>query len=146
MKSVIPPALFYFLSLTWGLPLTLFGAVISLALIITGHRPKKFGYCFCFSFGRGWGGLEGGIFFFRDLDSSKDVSYHEFGHALQNCYFGIFEPIIITIPSAIRYWFRRLQIVCLKKQPKHAYDDIWFEGQASRLGRNFFEMQNTETE
>ena len=34
--------LFWILSLTWGLPMTLVGALVALALLITGHKPKRF--------------------------------------------------------------------------------------------------------
>ncbi len=61
---------------------------------------------------------------------------HEFGHSIQNCYWGILFPFLIAIPSALRYWYRTLTVHCgIKKiQDLPAYHAIWFEAQADRLG------------
>ena len=77
---------FYFLSFTWGLPVTLLGCLASLGALICGKKPKKWGYCWYFEFGKNWGGTELGIFFFKDTSNSRHIKNHEHGHALQNCY------------------------------------------------------------
>lgn len=41
-KKKLNPILFWVLSLTWGLPMTLFGVVVAIALIVTGHKPKRY--------------------------------------------------------------------------------------------------------
>ena len=127
---------FYILSLTWGLPLTLIGALIALGLRLTGHRPKRFGWVRYFETGKDWGGLELGLFFVRCENADRRLSEHEFGHAIQNCVFGPLTPILITLPSIARYWYRR-GAESLGKIPRSGYDDVWFEGQASRLGRRY---------
>lgn len=120
---------FYLLSFTWGLPLTLIGLVVALVLLCLGKKPKKWGWCYCFEIGRYWGGLELGIIFITDKDSSDHTRNHEHGHAIQNCRYGFLMPFIVCIPSAIRYWYREIS-----GNTKTPYDAIWFEGEATRLG------------
>lgn len=95
---------FYLLSFTWGLPMTLIGCVISLVLLIAGYKPKKWGYCYYFEIGECWGGSEFGAFFLCDKMGSEYIKNHEFGHGLQNCYWGFLMPFVVCIPSAYRYW------------------------------------------
>ena len=125
---------YWFLSLTWGLPMTLIGLIVALALLITGHKPHRFGYTFYFKVGKSWGGLELGAIFLTDSTPSEHTLCHEHGHGFQNCVLGIFYPFIIGIPSAVRYWYRRYvhKHDPLRRLPP--YDAIWFEGQATRLG------------
>lgn len=123
---------FYILSLTWGLPLTAFGAIIAMCLVTIGYRPIRHGGCFCFVVGKNWGGLEGGLFFF--VDESECCKDHEFGHAIQNCCWGILTPFVITIPSAIRYWYFKIF------NPKKPYYSIWFENQATVLGQKYIKI------
>ena len=126
--------MFYFLSFTWGLPFTLVGLIVALVLRVLGHRSKKFVLVRFFEIGKSWGGLNLGLFFITSQNSTFDLRCHEFGHAIQNCMFGPLTPFIICIPSAIRYWYRELHYYRQGKKPKTDYDDIWFEGQATRLG------------
>lgn len=131
---------FWLLSLTWGLPMTLFGAIVALALLVTGHKPKKYHYSIYFEVGRGWGGFECGAFFVVCKDNGESLKRHEAGHGIQNCFLGVFTPFLVSIPSAIRYWYRRWII---KNNPQKAktlptYDSIWFEKQATELGQRYF--------
>ena len=127
--------LFYILSFLWGLPLTLIGLVVALALIITGHKPQKWGYCWYFTIGKTyWGGLEFGPIFLMDKSNSVHIKNHEFGHGLQNCVFGPAMIFVVGIPSAIRYWYRKIRYYNRNQVPPTDYDDIWFEGMASSWG------------
>ena len=60
---------------------------------------------------------------------------------------GILMPFVISIPSAIRYWYR--EIIYRTNRTKYSklppYDSIWFEGQATSLGINYYytELKNT---
>jgi hypothetical protein len=45
----------------------------------------------------------------------------------------------VCIPSAIRYWYRELKYLRNGLTPPTAYDDAWFEGQATRVGAKFIE-------
>lgn len=130
--------LFYIMSLTWGLPLTLVGLMVASVLLVCGYKPKKHGYCYYFEVGGGWGGLNLGIIFLTSKTSSLHTKNHEHGHAIQNCIFGFFMPFVVTIPSAIRYWYREIR---KRKglENKTDYDNAWFEGNATKMGNEFYE-------
>lgn len=135
MKPIKSKFLFYLLSLTWGLPLTLVGLVVSLVLIIAGYKPIKYGYGWYFEVGEDWGGFEMGLCFLTCKDPGNYLRFHEYGHGMQNCYFGLITPFLITIPSAIRYWYREFKYSRKHIAPKTGYYDIWFEKQASDVGK-----------
>lgn len=136
--------LFYFLSFTWGLPLTLIGCLVALVLLMMGYRPQKWGYCYYFEVGDNWGGLEFGVIFLVNKNASKHIRNHELGHGIQNCYFGPSMPFVICIPSAIRYWYR--EYIVRSGQKKYYelpdYDNIWFESSATKLGTEFINQYN----
>lgn len=125
--------LFYILSFTWGLPLTIVGGIVALILFISGYDPKRYHWCWYFEIGKNWGGLNLGPLFFCSKPSSIGIMTHEFGHAIQNCMFGPITPFIVHIPSGIRYWLREIQ-TRKGNPPKTGYYDIWFERQATMLG------------
>lgn len=132
---------FWLLSWTWGLPMTLLGAIISLGMLITGHKPKIFHYYIYFEVGNNWGGFECGCFFFANKNSSLSLKQHECGHGIQNIIFGWLMPFIVSIPSAVRYWYREWYMKY--KYPKTQktlppYDSIWFEGWATKLGEKYY--------
>ena len=124
--------IFYVLSFTWGLPVTLCGAFAALFAVLCGARRERVGHCFCFRFGHGWGGFSLGIFIFTAADAGKNILWHEHGHGLQNCIFGPFMIFLVSLPSVVRYWYRRLKKDKSRLKP---YDDAWFEGQATRMGQ-----------
>lgn len=134
-------SLFYALSFTWGLPLTLIGCVVSVILLIAGYKPHKWGYCYYFEVGENWGGLEFGSIFLTNKNPSEHIRSHELGHGIQNCYFGPLMIFIVCIPSVVRYWYRTIKNHC-GVPCKTKYDDIWFEHQASVLGENFIKWYN----
>ncbi len=128
---------FYLLSFTWGILLTLWGCFLSLVLLLLGKRPKRWGWAWYFQLGgRAWGGMECGPAFIRDTGSGERINDHEYGHAIQNCIFGPFMIPLVSIPSSLRYWYRRIRQK-RGKRLKTAYDAVWFEGQATRLGRKY---------
>ena len=130
-KIVNNKFLYYLLQFTWGLLMNIVGSLVFTFLIIFAHKkPKKFHNCWYISVGKRWGGLELGTFFLIDSGESASTKYHESGHAIQNIIWGPLFPFIIGIPSAIRYWYRKL--TPNKKHPP--YDSIWFEGQATKWG------------
>lgn len=133
--------IFYLLSFTWGLPMTLIGCIVSLILLITGHKPKKYGYSWYFEIGNNWGGLELGVVFLTNKNPSTYIKNHELGHGIQNCYWGPLFPFVISIPSAIRYWYREYLVRSKKKKWSELpdYDSIWFEGDATKRGTKFIE-------
>lgn len=124
--------LFYFLSFTWGIIMTLIGLIISFALLITMHKPERYYWIHCFKIKENWGGFSSGTTFVRDTTSIEQVSEHEFGHTMQNTLFGPIAIFICFIPSMIRYFIRNKQI----KQGKalKPYSSIWFEYSADVCG------------
>ena len=132
---------FYLLSFTWGLPMTLLGCLVAAVLVCAGYKPKRFGWCWYFEIGEDWGGLELGVFFLKCRNAGHHVMCHEHGHALQNTLFGVLMPFVVCIPSATRYWYReylyRVKGVQYNEMPD--YDNIWFEGQATRIGTEFID-------
>lgn len=187
--------LFYLLSFTWGILMTAIGLIVALALIVTGHQPKKWGYCYYFEVGKGWGGLELGSFFLVSKNALNYTKSHELGHGMQNCWLGPLMPFVVSIPSAVRYWmlefktqkgkyiYSAILMACIaligvglmfvpaiglvfgslviiyaiilavwlffveipqyaegKKKP--GYYDIWFERQASDVGKEFIKWYN----
>lgn len=124
--------LFYLLSFTWGLPITAAGFICAVFVRLCGVRSDRVGYCRRFRVGRGWGGFSLGPFVFVGEDEPESTAWHEHGHGIQNCFFGPLMIFLVSIPSAVRYWYRRLNE---NKRFRHAYGDIWFEAQATRLGK-----------
>jgi hypothetical protein len=125
---------FYLLSFTWGIIMSSIGCLASLVLLACGYKPRKNQYGWCFEVGKNWGGCELGCMCITNTNPSEHTLNHEFGHAIQNCYFGPF-MIIISLMSAARYQYRRL----LKKKNivLPPYDSIWFEGQATKWGTEY---------
>ena len=125
-------AIFYILNLTWGLPMTLIGGLASLVLIVMGKKPvfvpsvtitpRFVAYNY-------WGGVSLGIFTITQENASQSLTNHELGHACQNAVYGPF-MIFIAIASCIRYWYREL----FPSKIVTGYDEIWFEGQATKWG------------
>ena len=135
--------LFYLLSCTWGIIMTLIGCIVGTILLAAGCKPKKWGHCYYFEIGSGWGGLELGPIFLVSKTASEHTKNHELGHGFQNCWFGPLMPFIVSVPSAIRYWYREIRES--KGNPcKTDYDSVWFEGQATKLGYEFMNQYNTK--
>ena len=99
--------LFWIISFIWGLPLTLYGLVVALGCLIIGKKPQKFHHFVRFEIGVGWGGFEAGPFFFTNKQPSLFTKQHEAGHGIQNIIFGPLMLFVVSIPSALRYWFRK---------------------------------------
>ena len=120
--------------------MTLIGGSAAFVLTLLGYKPNgKYGYCWVFEFGDHWGGASIGPVIITDKTPSVHTMKHEHGHAIQNCWFGPLMPFIVCIPSAIRYWYRELKYLRKGKTPPTQYDDIWFEGQATRIGTEFID-------
>lgn len=96
--------LFYIASFTYGIIMTLIGCFVCLALLISGHKPKRFHHVIYFEVGKNWGGVELGCFFLTDTTPSLHTKQHESGHGIQNVWLGPLMPFLVCIPSAARYW------------------------------------------
>ena len=126
---------FWLLSWTWGIIMTLIGTIVIGALRIFGYKPYRNQYGWACEIGENWGGLEIGPYCLVNKNPSQHTLDHEFGHALQNCYFGPF-MIFISLASAARYWYREYLVRVKKKKYSELndYDGIWFENMASTWG------------
>lgn len=133
MKRII----FYILSFTWGFIMSFIGLI---GIIFCGAfgTVKRFHGRLYGVVGHNWGGVCLGCFFFvcHESAESNHTRAHESGHGLQNCIWGPLFPFVIALPSSIRYWYRNYRSA--KGNPcKTAYDDIWFEGQATQWGKKY---------
>lgn len=145
---------YYFLNYTWGLPLTIAGWFVALALLITGHKPKRYGPCVVFTAGGDdWGGFSIGTIIvidkeewdhlnrLDDLEWHTNILDHEFGHSIQNALLGPLMPFLVSIPSTVRYWWVTLKT----KKDGHVpdgfdYYSIWFERTASLWGEENYRV------
>lgn len=125
--------LYYVLNYTWGILMSLIGIVVTLVLLPF-VKPEKFNLTYCFKIKKSWGGATIGAMFIRDTTSWQQLSCHEFGHTFQNCLLGPLTPILVGIPSTIRYWYRHFKYERKGVTPPTAYDDIWFERSATHIG------------
>ena len=110
--KLIKRILFYLIQFTWGLPVTITGVFATLALLCGGYKPKlNQGYIY-FVVGKNWGGVNFGCFIVLSETSAKSkyTILHEMGHGIQNLMYGFLMPFIVSIPSTIRYWYRRFII------------------------------------
>ena len=145
MKPVKPDPLisereFYLRSFTWGLPVNIAGAVVAAGLLATGHKPERFGNCINFTVGKSWGGGSMGIFMITCKNASQRLKEHEHGHSLQNCFYGPLIPII-NLRSSSRYLYRACVQRLLPHKTLPPYDSVWFEGEATELGRQYMNLR-----
>lgn len=132
-------ALYYILACTNGLIMTLLGAIITLALLLIGKKPIKYKRVYYFKVGKKWGGFEMGLMFVQDQSDSERLRSHEYGHTFQNALLGPLFPLLVAIPSALRYWYREFihKYNNEKYKTLPAYDAIWFEKNATDIGMDW---------
>ena len=117
---------------TKGWALSFVGLIVYGVLRLFGCKAKDYyGICKYFEIGKNWGGLEMGWFFICSKNSSEELKNHEVGHAIQNATLGGLRMLMLSIVSALRYWWRKIFDV------KTPYDSWWFEGQATELGNQY---------
>jgi hypothetical protein len=142
--------LYYALACTWGIIMTVIGAVVSGILAIAKLFLKDkitfrpYHWVYGISVGPAyWGGLELGLCFLRDHRSaSTRLEAHEFGHTFQNTLFGPLFIFLVWIPSAVWYWSNELGLL---KQTK-SYDSMWFEDAATQCGMYAAQILNAKKE
>lgn len=130
--------LYYILNLTWGLPLTLLGVVLTLLclpFIPLGVRIKRYHYIYYVELPlSGFGGFSIGTTFFVGRKSKESTLCHEFGHTVQNAIFGPFMLFVVSLPSVTRWWWRHFKIKKGLGKSLMGYNHIWFEGSAQAIG------------
>lgn len=128
---------FYFLSFTWGIIMTLIGLILACVLLCLGHRPTTYSGCLVFTVGKKWGGVSFGIVIIKSKTSGEDTKSHEYGHAVQNCKYGLAMPIL-SLLSAARYHYRNIRTK-MGLGNKTDYDAFWFEREATHYGELYGE-------
>lgn len=130
--------MYYTLQWTWGIIMNIIGlAACGLAKLLKWpiqHYRKAIEIICPINFG----GVSFGMFIIRGV-KCNNVLPHEYGHSIQNIIFGPLFPFIIGIPSALRYWYREIN----SEKITTPYDAIWFEGWASKLGKNIEEGKSS---
>lgn len=122
-----------------GWAMSAVGWVVYAILYLFGNRPSNFeGICPYFTIGRGWGGVSLGWFFICSDDAPDSTKCHEVGHLIQNAAVGGLTMLGYSIGSAIRYWWRRTT------KDSTPYDEWYFEGDATRIGREYVERIRSE--
>lgn len=102
--------LFYILSFTWGIIMTLIGCLVFLVLLIAGKKPQKFYDRIYIKVKDNWGGCELGPWFIcGETDDSLHLKQHESGHGFQNIILGPLMPFVVSLPSAARYWLFEIE-------------------------------------
>ncbi len=125
--------IFYVLSFTWGALTSVPGLMVILVSLPFKKVYSYHGRLYAV-WGEDWGGLGLGCFFICSEGSSEHLKAHESGHGLQNILMGPFFLLLVGIPSIIRYWYRELRYYKRGELPSTAYDNIWFEEQATKWG------------
>lgn len=132
----------WLMRLTWGILDTVIGVFIFLYFALRYRSQLMIGYVghtivvqIPESEKLGWG-FSAGLFIFSNSSNIWAKGYllhHEWGHTCpQLLICGPLHPFIVIIPSVIRFWYRNTH-VC-----RTNYDDIWFEGTATRWGERWF--------
>lgn len=127
--------LYIVLTIIWGFPMFLIGTLTLVCLIISGYKFKKEPYSIVFEIGKGWGAVTIGYVVIRQESLSDAVRIHERGHCIQNAMFGPLMPLTVGIPSLIRCIYRDIKYHRKGLEPQTEYDAIWFEKQATVLGK-----------
>ena len=95
--------LYYILNFTWGIIMNIFGLIGAGAMLVLGKKPIRHAGSIVFRTGHNWGGVSLGIFSFICEEAGEHTLNHEFGHSIQNAIYGPAFPIIVAIPSFVRY-------------------------------------------
>ena len=131
------PVIYWILQCTWGLLYNITGGLIALVALCFKGKPQKFHRGYMIFIGDNWGGFELGTGGLVANNMGKawteHTCRHEIGHCYQSALFGPITIFLITIPSAIRYWYRKFS-----KKTQPSYDAIWFEDNASAIGEYLY--------
>ena len=138
----IGKGVFYILSFTWGILMTVIGLIAAAALLVTGHKANKYGWCWHIEVGSSDNGVNLGLVFITGSCASTHTKNHECGHAVQNCIWGVLFPFVIAIPSLTRFWDRKRRQK--RGEVLEPYDSVWYEAQASDWGNKLINSLDGE--
>ncbi len=146
MKKISLGILYWLIQLTWGALLTIPGLLItSFCIVFLKGKAHKNGFSYIVEIGSNWGGLElGAVALCGNYSKTNESWYqhtrkHEFGHSVQQLIFGPLQMFVVGIPSAVRYWYQRIERKKGKTFPSDWYDSAWFEGSATKWGTSWVE-------
>ena len=158
-KKIVQVIVYWLIHLVWGFPTFIIGSLVALFMLLSWNAPHRFGLCIYFT--PKWlhgGGFSIGPYFFipTSCDTSLSMKGHEHGHGIQTLWWGPLMLLVISIPSAVRFFYRDFIEQSKREQYKAGkitteqystwlvswptYDSIWFERQATALGKKYFEV------
>lgn len=146
MKKPMSRDTFWSLSLTWGIIMTAIGFITTKIFNLIGCKTEPNLYGYRTIFGKDWGGLDLGPYCIVSENAGRHVHNHEFGHAVQNCFLGPLFPFVVAIPSACRYWHFQNETKKGNGASLPGYDDVWYEGQATKIGYEYEEALNAQNQ
>lgn len=123
--------MYYLIQWTWGIIMNIAGLCAFGFAKAKGWKIQKYRKAIEILCPWNFGGVSLGMFIVRG-EKNSSVMPHEYGHTIQNLRFGPAFLFVVGIPSAIRYWKREMT---KDKSTLEPYDAIWFEGQATELGK-----------
>lgn len=142
MKKIALGILYWLIQLTWGALLTIPGLLITgFCILFLKGKAHKNGFSYIVEIGGDWGGVElGAVALCGNYSKTTywdEIRTHEFGHSVfpQHILMGPLFPFLVGIPSACRYWYKRIME---EKYNKHFsadwYYKFWAEKNASVNG------------
>ncbi|MDR1939387.1 MAG: hypothetical protein LBQ40_01145 [Clostridiales bacterium] len=138
-------ALFWILSLTWGLPGTLAGALGAAVELIKGSELRLYHGNVCIETSRAKGSLSLGPFIFLSKAYTPYTRFHEAGHGIQNIIYGPLYLIIVGLTSIT--WYHIYNKIYREKiaaglltvdEQRKNYEKWWVEKQATEFGRKIY--------
>lgn len=98
--------MFYFVQLTWGLPVNIVGGILFLFFkLFRKSRHERFCNAVISYIPWKQGGLSMGLFIFmadgREEKWTRNTRIHEYGHTIQCMLLGVFYFFVVGIPSAV---------------------------------------------
>lgn len=108
-------ALYYIIQWTWGIVMNIIGSVTCLVALCFKCPVRKYRNAVEILVPWNFGGCELGMFFVCGKDC-PGVAPHEYGHTIQNLWWGPLFPFVVCLPSAARYWLREQKTEKDKKQ------------------------------
>ena len=140
LKTIV----YWFIQCTWGCICTTLGFLVFICTCWFTEKRIYKGAVVSY-IGHNWGGVNLGPFVFIYEEAKnywvedRRINEHEWGHSIQNLFWGPLQLFVIDIPSAVRYWYREFlqQYYWEKYINLPPYDAIWFEGQATAIGEKY---------
>ena len=133
--------LYYLIQWTWGIIQNIIGGLFCLIMMLHGNKPEMQRNAVCIETKYNWGGACNiGMFIFLGKGCRSCIP-HEYGHSIQGLMWGPLWLFVVAIPSltraGYRTWYYDHVYPKTRKSLPH-YDAVWFEGQATALGKRAF--------